>query len=227
MGAPVPSRLCARGHCLYKAWPKGAPTAVQASGVLQCPTTHWKPMSAASGPHASTPRATFHPRRSAPSLYCFQTGFAFPPLRLGKPSLAAQAEEAALKQPAVGAAWTPCLQQLAWDGRSHSNGWLPAQAQPPSSVKQGDGGALLQHWLTPSLELESFFARIWERRPLLVQRNSPGFYGDLLSASAIHRQLQRGLQYALELDVVHYTGVVRIVLHAVVALFSSRKSPAG
>ena len=73
-----------------------------------------------------------------------------------------------------------------------------------------DGGALLQHWLAPGLELETFFSRVWERRPLLVRRDSPGFYGGLLSADAIRRQLQRGLQYAL--DVVHYDGMVRVSL---------------
>ena len=72
---------------------------------------------------------------------------------------------------------------------------------------------LLQHWLSPGLSLEAFFAQVWERRPLLVQRNSPGFYGGLLSANAIRRQLQRGLQYALELDVVQYNGVVRMSSH--------------
>ena len=76
---------------------------------------------------------------------------------------------------------------------------------------------MLQHWLAPGLDLEAFFARVWERRPLLVRRECLGFYGGLLSADAIHLQLQRGLQYALEVDVVHYDGMVRVSLHPVSA----------
>ncbi len=56
-----------------------------------------------------------------------------------------------------------------------------------------------------------------------MHRSSPGFYGGLLSADKIHRQLQRGLQYALELDVVHYNGVVRIILHPSVGI--SQREP--
>lgn len=84
-------------------------------------------------------------------------------------------------------------------------------------MRLGDGGALLQHWLARGVELETFFARIWEQRPLFVRRDSPGFYGDLLSADAIRLQLQRGLQYALEVDVVHYDGMVRVSSYQVSA----------
>ena len=86
-----------------------------------------------------------------------------------------------------------------------------AQARAPQSAQLGDGRALLQHWLGPA-RLPAFFAGVWEARPLLVRRpHAPALFAGLLSSGAIRSELQAGLEYTLDVDVVHYNGLVRSI----------------
>ena len=60
--------------------------------------------------------------------------------------------------------------------------------------------------------MPDFFAGAWEVRPLLVRRrHAPALFASLLSSGAIRSELQAGLEYTLDVDVVHYNGLVRSI----------------
>lgn len=62
------------------------------------------------------------------------------------------------------------------------------------------------------MRLPDFFAGVWEVRPLLVRRrHAPTLFASLLSSGAIRSELQAGLEYTLDVDVVHYNGLVRSI----------------
>ncbi|XP_070705504.1 ribosomal oxygenase 1 [Pempheris klunzingeri] len=68
----------------------------------------------------------------------------------------------------------------------------------------------LFQWLINPVPAKSFFRETWEKKPILVQRQNPGYYKGLFSTAEFDRILrQEDVQYGVNLDVTSYTNGTR------------------
>ncbi|KAF3703005.1 Ribosomal oxygenase 1 Bifunctional lysine-specific demethylase and histidyl-hydroxylase NO66 [Channa argus] len=64
----------------------------------------------------------------------------------------------------------------------------------------------LFQWLISPIPAKSFFRDTWEKKPIVVQRNSPDYYKGLFSTAEFDRMLrEEDVQYGVNLDVTSYT----------------------
>ena len=88
-----------------------------------------------------------------------------------------------------------------------------------SSMAPGDRAERLLQWLLGSaMPAEEFWARRWERWPLLVRRQRPSYYSALLPALSSEESVralvnQSYMHYGKDLDVTHYEGGRRVTLN--------------
>ncbi|XP_066488478.1 ribosomal oxygenase 1 [Tiliqua scincoides] len=70
--------------------------------------------------------------------------------------------------------------------------------------------AQLFEWLIAPIPPQQFFRHYWEKKPLLVHRSSPGYYGGLFSTAEFDAVLRdHHVQFGVHLDVTSYEGGVR------------------
>lgn len=83
-------------------------------------------------------------------------------------------------------------------------------ARPLSSVSSIEVAKDLLSWVISPTTLDTFMATAWEKTPLLVARNCPSYYQELLSTAAFDRMLrEHRVEFTKNLDITSYVDGVR------------------